>query len=437
MSFLVECRFGARSLARCAISVSLALFAGCSSPSVRLTPQPVSSSLPTASASATPKASSSPSAAPSVAPSHSPVPTNSPTPSPTPTGTQTPNPSGFTITGTPSTTYAKLDTEIKSFMQQYGIRAGQLAIGKAGTVVFSHGYTNSTDPTYFLTQPTSIMRIASNSKALVTGAITKLYAAGTITPSTRVYQYLGVTQPLLSSQTPDPNANAITVQELVDHTAGLHNSDGTAPEFNMQSIEIAAGNTGPLTDAQFTAYIYGQPLNSVPGATEVYSNDGYYLLARVVEKATGQHYIDWINANVLGPIGIHDAVVSATALSGRRPNEVTYDDPSTGYSVLTPQAYNLVPDTYGGLYVNEVLDGPTTIAISAQSLAIYAGHYNVYGLGGHAAGYAREGSINGTASWMESLNDGYDFSFIFNTRVDQSGNQFNLTPLTSYLEGNI
>jgi len=28
---------------------------------------------------------------------------------------------------------------MQSFMQQYGIRAGQLAIGKAGTVVFSHG----------------------------------------------------------------------------------------------------------------------------------------------------------------------------------------------------------------------------------------------------------------------------------------------------------
>jgi CubicO group peptidase (beta-lactamase class C family) len=402
-------RFGASSFARCALPVALAFTAGCSSSN----------------------APPSPEVEPSVAPSRAPMPT------PTPTATPTPIPAGFTITGTPSTTYATLDAEVQSFMQQYGIRAGELAIGKAGAVVFSHGYTNSTDPTYAITQPTSIMRIASNSKAFVTGAITKLYAAGTIAPSTLAYPYLGVTQPLLSSQTPDPNANAITVQELVDHTAGLHNPDEFAPEFNMQSIEIAAGNTGPLTDAQFTAYLYGQPLYSIPGTTVVYSNEGYYLLARIVEKATGQRYIDWINANLLAPIGIDDAVVSATALSGRRPNEVTYDDPYTGYSVLTPQAYDLVPDTYGGLYVNEVLDGPTTVAVSAQSLAKYAGHYNVYGLGGRVPGSTRDGSINGTSSWMESLGDGYDFAFIFNTRVDRSGNEFDLTPLTSYLEEHI
>ncbi len=413
MSLHVARRFGRLAFARSALPLAIALCAGCSSSG----------------------ASPSPTAAPTVAPSHVPMPT--PTPTATATATSTPTPAGFTITGTPSATYAKLDAEMQSFMQQYGIRAGQLAIGKAGTVVFSHGYTNSIDPSYAITQPTSIMRIASNSKAFVTGAITKLYAAGTIAPSTLAYPYLGVTQPLLSSQTPDQNANAITVQELVNHTAGLHNPDQFAPEFNMQSIEIAAGNTGPLTDAQFTAYLYGEPLYSVPGTTAVYSNEGYYLLARIVEKATGQRYIDWINANLLGPIGIDDAVVSATAPSGRRPNEVTYDDPYTGYSVLTPQAYDLVPDTYGGLFVNEILDGPTTIAISAQSLAIYAGHFNVYGLGGRVAGSTRDGSINGTSSWMESLGDGYDFAFIFNTRVDRNGNEFDLAPLTAYLEEHI
>jgi CubicO group peptidase (beta-lactamase class C family) len=326
---------------------------------------------------------------------------------------------------------------MQTFMQQFGIRAGQLAIGKAGTIVFSHGYTNTTDPTYYVTQPDSIMRIASNSKAFVTGAMTLLYASGTISPNTLVYPYLGVTQPLLPTQSPDPNANAITVAELVAHTAGFHNDDGSAPEFNMHAIEIAAGNTGPLTDAQFTADLYGQPLSYVPGTISIYSNEDYYLLARVIEKATGTPYIDWIDANLLAPIGITDAVVSATAVAGRRPNEVGYDDPFTGLSVLTPQQNNVLPDPYGGLFVYEVLDGPSSIAISSQSLAVYAGHYNVYGLGGRAPGYAREGSVNGTTSWMESLADGYDFAFTFNTRVDQKGNPFDITPLTVYLETHI
>ena len=53
------------------------------------------------------------------------------------------------------------------------------------------------------------------------------------------------------------------------------------------------------------------------------------------------------------------------------------------------------------------------------------------------AGSTRDGSIDGTSSFMESLNDGYDFTFIFDTRVDRNGNDFDLTPLTTYLEEHI
>jgi CubicO group peptidase (beta-lactamase class C family) len=326
---------------------------------------------------------------------------------------------------------------MKSFMQQNGIRAGQLAVAQGGTIVYSHAYTNSTDPTYMITQPTSIMRVSSNSKALVTAAMTMLFSRGVLTPSTLVWPYLGVTAPLLLSQTPDPRAGEITLQELIDHSAGLHDSTGSAPEFNMWSIEQQAGNTGPLSQQQFTAYLYGQPLGYDPGSQVVYSNEDYYLLARVIEKAVGEVYLTWVDANVLAPIGITDAVVTATAQSGRRPNETTCDDPGTGQSVLTPQQSIILPDCYGGETVYEVLDGPTSISISAQSLAMFAGHYNVYGLGGRQAGYAREGSFVGSTSWMESLSDGYDFSFTFNDRVDTHGSEFDITPLTEYFEANV
>jgi len=322
-------------------------------------------------------------------------------------------------------------------MQEYNIRAGQLAVAKGGKVLFSHAYTNAGDLSYGETEPTSIMRVASNSKALVCAAITKLYSSGTLRPTTLVYPYLGVTRPLLTTQSPDPRSNRITVQELVDHTAGLDPDSGPAPEFHMWAIETAAGLSGPLSDAQLTAYLYGEPLNSTPGTTYAYSNDGYYLLARVIERAAEMPYIDWVNANVLAPIGIADAVVSATAFSGRRSNEVEYDDPEFGPSVLTPQVGNDLPYTYGGITVYEDLDGPVSIAISAQSLAMFAGSYNVYGLGPRHAGATRLGSFYGTTSWMESLGDGFDYAFIFNKRVDRFGNIFDITPLTGFLEGRL
>ncbi len=433
-----------RRFSALAAIAALGALAACSPGTSILSPHPGDGNGPTPTPAGTATATPAPGSTPTASPHPTATPTATPTgsatatPTPAPSASPTANASGFTITGAAGPAkYAAFDGEIKSFMQQYGIRAGQLAVGKAGTIVYSHAYTNSTDPSYMITQPTSIMRISSNSKAFVTGAMTKLFAQGVLTPSTPLWSYLGVTQPLLGSQTPDPRAGQITLQELIDHTAGFHDSSGTAPEFNMYSIEQAAGNTGPLTKAQFTAYLYGQPLYSAPGTTDTYSNEDYYLLARVIEKAVGEDYLTWINANLLTPIGITDDVVTATAQSGKRANETTCDDPSTGYSVLTPQQANLVPACYGGVTVYEVLDGPTSISVSAQSLAMYAGHYNVYGLGARTAGYAREGSFVGSLSWMESLNDGYDFSFNFNSRVDQSDNLIDVTPLTTYLENNV
>jgi CubicO group peptidase (beta-lactamase class C family) len=347
--------------------------------------------------------------------------------------------SGFTITRDPigPARWDAFDAQMRTFMRENGIRAGQLAVAKAGTIVYSHAYTNATDPSYTITQPTSIMRVSSNSKALVTAAITKLYATGTISPSTLAYPYLGVKKPLLASQKPDPRSNEITVDELVNHTAGLPNSSGASPEFNMWTIERQARIDGPLSAAQFAAYLYGVPLTSNPGTTEVYSNDGYFLLQRIVEKATGEDYLTWVDANVLAPIGIDDAVVTHTAADRRRPNETTCDDPNTGPSVLEPVRAPIVPDCYGGISVYEILGGPTSISISAQSLAKFIGTYNVYGLGGRAPGYAREGSFVGSTSWMESLYDGYDFAFSFNARENRQQQYFDISSLTTYFESHI
>lgn len=416
MSSFGVCRFLGRSIFVAALAtLALVLPTGCGGPS-SLAPQPV------------PVAPDAVAADPDAAPGEMAA-----------LASTTSDKSGFTIARGPvgPARWKAFDAQMRSFMRQNGIRAGQLAVAKAGTIVYSHAYTNSTDPSYAITQPTSIMRVSSNSKALVTAAITKLYAAGTISPSTLAYPYLGVKKPLLSSQKPDPRADEITVEELVDHTAGLPNSSGASPEFNMWTIEREARIAGPLDEAQFTAYLYGVALTSNPGTTEVYSNDGYFLLQRVIEKATGEDYLTWVDANVLAPIGIDDAVVTRTAADERRPNETTCDDPNTGPSVLQPFRAPVVPDCYGGISVYEILGGPTSISISAQSLAKFIGTNNVYGLGGRAPGYAREGSFVGSTSWMESLFDGYDFAFSFNARENSQNEYFDVTTLTTYFDHHV
>ena len=51
---------------------------------------------------------------------------------------------------------------------------------------------------------------------------------------------------------------------------------------------------------------------------------------------------------------------------------------------------------------------------NAESVSKFIGTYNVYGLGGRAIDYARDGCIPGASTWAESETSDIDFSLLFN-----------------------
>ena len=46
----------------------------------------------------------------------------------------------------------------------------------------------------------------------------------------------------------------------------------------------------------------GKPLDHDPGKKEVYSNFGYCVLGRVIEKASGKRYEAFVRDTVLNPL---------------------------------------------------------------------------------------------------------------------------------------
>ncbi len=98
---------------------------------------------------------------------------------------------------------------------------------------------------------------------LLTAAFSNLLAEGKLNGGERVYKYLGIKSPLLSSQTVDPRSNNIISLELAEHTAGLPGEGAGDPLFEMRDIEVALG-AQPLTETQFAQYLYGTPLLSQP-----------------------------------------------------------------------------------------------------------------------------------------------------------------------------
>lgn len=58
-----------------------------------------------------------------------------------------------------------------------------------------------------------------------------------------------------------------------------------------------------------TELMVGWPLDVVyePGRVEFYSNYGYALLGAAIEKARGQRFEEYIEQQVLGPLGMNDS----------------------------------------------------------------------------------------------------------------------------------
>ena len=62
----------------------------------------------------------------------------------------------------------------------------------------------------------------------------------------------------------------------------------------------------PAGPADIVAWMFSKPLDFAPGTTNVYCNLGYSILGRVIEKASGKPYVDYIQQDLLGNAGPHE-----------------------------------------------------------------------------------------------------------------------------------
>ena len=115
------------------------------------------------------------------------------------------------------------------------------------------------------------------------------------------------------------------------------------------------------------------PLDFDPGTKHVYSNFGYAILGRVIERVSGMTYESYVKTAVLAPAGITTMQIGRTRLSQRATNEVKYYQPGseTVNVDLVPSVFpgeGQVPSIYGGFYM-EALDAHGGWLASAVDLA--------------------------------------------------------------------
>ncbi len=349
---------------------------------------------------------------------------------------------GWKVAGQSAPRLIGFDERVREFMEAQGVSAGQLAVSFKGKLALNHGYANGAHPGV---ESTNLFRIASCSKIFTCAAIETLRASGKLDMSSRVFPMLGIHAPGVPGQRPPQHMNEITVQHLVDHAGGWNDhgeftakngqripSSNFDPVFGIRKIAQELHLSGLPTKLDMARYMYGQPLQFVPGTQNFdstngnsYSNFGYMLLGLVVENVSRRRYVDYVRSVPLAHDGTSDVYLAHTAQRQRMPREVWYEDAGSGPSALFPFKDVVVPNPYGGEgYVTELMDSGGGLATTAGTLARFIGQHAVWGLGGRAVGAERSGSMAGTSAYTMCRPNGVDCAFIFNTRSFKNGKAY-------------
>jgi len=173
-------------------------------------------------------------------------------------------------------------------------------------------------------EPTSLFCIASVSKPITAIAVVQLIQRRKIRLDDKISDILQIEPVLGEGRTADPRLTQVTIRHLLSHTGGWDRKSSYDPMGlnNREKVRKLFGITrDEFHPLHVVRYMAGQPLDFDPGTNYAYSNFGYCLLGRVIEKVSGQAYEDYVRAEVLAPLGI-----SNMRIRERQPvdNEVVY-----------------------------------------------------------------------------------------------------------------
>ena len=152
--------------------------------------------------------------------------------------------------------------------------------------------------------PDTVFRIASMTKSFTALAILKLRDEGKLALDDPAEQYV---PELAGLKYPTADSPKITIRHLLSHAEGW-------PEDNAWGDRQLA-----VTDAEMAEMMRrGIPFSNAPGIAYEYSNFGFAVLGRIVSRVSGVPYAEYLEANILRPLGMSSTTMEPGEVAGSR-----------------------------------------------------------------------------------------------------------------------
>ncbi len=241
-----------------------------------------------------------------------------------------------------------IDSIFNEFMEKREIKGASVAITRNGHLLYAKGFGYADQELGIQTEPYHLFRIASVSKLITAVAIMKLKEESLLDLQERVFGTEGILNDSIYLNYKDTRIEQITVQQLLNHTAGWKHK-GRDPVFRALEIKRKSHiNDRDINMDDIILFVLNQKLNYQPGTKYSYSNFGYALLGKIVEKKSGMQYEEYLNYEIFRPLGIYDMHMGKSFMEDQLMNEVRYYEME---GIKSAPAYNgsgtIVPIAYG------------------------------------------------------------------------------------------
>jgi CubicO group peptidase (beta-lactamase class C family) len=228
-----------------------------------------------------------------------------------------------------------------------------------GKIVLNKGYGFANIKDKQPNTPVTVFRLGSITKQFTAMAIMQLYDKQRLSLDDHADKYFNGTQ----------NGNKVTIRNLLTHTSGV-----------KESLDA---------DLSFT-----------PGTQISYSNTGYNLLGKIIEKVSGMPYEKYLQANIFKPLGM---------------NSTGFEHPDIKIANMSTPYLSDEKGSYSDMGKSDVSGAFAAGALYSTAEDMFKWDQALY-----TEKLVKSSSLNETFS-QASLNDGSEIKYGFGWMVDQSG----------------
>lgn len=181
---------------------------------------------------------------------------------------------------------SELEKRVDAYLAPYleiGHLSGTILVAKGDDIFYHKSFGLADHELSVPNKPGTRFGVGSVNKPMTIIILSRLIEEGKIDLDDRLEQYA----PSF------PSGGEITVRHLLDHSSGI-----------AHRVTSELDETRPQTAASMLALAAKSELVFEPGSDSVYSSAGFSVLARVMEIASGESYLQLLQRYVLGPAGM-------------------------------------------------------------------------------------------------------------------------------------